>query len=254
MKFGIRVYAAAAIWLGVVGLVWDDFALVWQPVPVGVPGRALLAYAVGALLVFGGVALLWKRSAALGAATLTTLFALNVLLLHIPKVIAHPLSFNPYSGVAEQLALVAGGLIALASTAKIDDALAARLAFIGRIAFGVCAVWFGLVHFHYPVDTASYIPKWLPPNQLFWAYATGAAHIAAGLAILSGILSRLAAYLLTAMFLVFQALVHAPLLMATPTSHFSWVMNGMNLALVGAAWIVADSLGGNDSGLRNSTD
>jgi uncharacterized membrane protein YphA (DoxX/SURF4 family) len=242
MKIGIRVYALAAIWLGVVGLVWDDFALVWQPMPAGIPGRAVLAYMAGALLALGGATLLWKRSAAFGAAILTALFGLNVLLLHIPKVIAHPLSFSPYSGVAEQLALVAGGLIGLAFTANIDDALAARLAVIGRIAFGACAVWFGLVHFHYPTDTASYIPKWLPPNQLFWAYATGAAHIAAGLAILSGILSRLAAYLLTAMFLVFQALVHAPLLMAAPTSHLSWVMNGMNLALVGAAWIVADSI------------
>jgi uncharacterized membrane protein YphA (DoxX/SURF4 family) len=247
MKFGIRVYALAAIWLGIVGLVWDDFALVWQPVPTDVPGRAILAYVVGGLLALGGAALLWKRFAAQGAILLTTLFALNVLLLHIPKVIAHPLSFSPYSGVAEQLALVAGGLIAVASTAKTDAAHAARLAFFGRIAFGLCAVWFGLVHFHYPADTASYIPKWLPPNQLFWAYATGVAHIAAGVAILSGILSRVAAYLLTVMFLVFQALVHAPLLMAAPTSHLSWVMNGINLALVGAAWIAADSLSTSDS-------
>jgi uncharacterized membrane protein YphA (DoxX/SURF4 family) len=242
MKLGIYVFALAALMLSLVGVVWDDFALVWQPVPAGIPGRTALAYAVGALLALGGAALLWKRSAALGAATLTTLYALNVLLLHVPKVIAHPLSFSPYSGVAEQLALVAGGLIAVASTAKIDEALAARLSLIGRLAFGVCAIWFGLVHFHYPTDTASYIPKWLPPNQLFWAYATGTAHIAAGLAILSGVLSRIAAYLLTAMFLVFQALVHVPLLMAAPTSHLSWVMNAMNLALVGAAWVVADSI------------
>jgi uncharacterized membrane protein YphA (DoxX/SURF4 family) len=242
MKLGIYVFALAALMLGLVGLVWGDFALVWQPVPAGFPGRTILAYIVGGLLALGGAALLWKRSAAFGAALLTTLYGLNVLLLHVPKVIAHPLSFSPYSGVAEQLALVAGGLIAFATTAKLDESRAARFAFVGRIAFGVCAVWFGLVHFHYPTDTASYIPNWLPPNQLFWAYATGTAHIAAGLAILSGILSRLAAYLLTAMFLVFQALVHAPLLAAAPTSHLSWVMNAINLALVGAAWIVADSI------------
>ena len=177
MKFGIYVFAVAALMLGLVGLAWGDFALVWQPVPAGIPGRTILADIVGALLAFGGVALLWRRSAAFGAATLTTLFALNVLLLHLPKVIAHPLSFSPYSGVAEQLALVAGALIAFASTAKIDAPLAARLALIGRIAFGACAIWFGLVHFHYPVDTATYIPKWLPPSQLFWAYATGVAHV-----------------------------------------------------------------------------
>lgn len=86
------------------------------------------------------------------------------------------------------------------------------------------------------------VPKWIPPGALFWAYATGAAHVAAGLAILSGIQARLAARLLTAMFVVFAVLVHAPLVIADPGSHLNWVMNAMNLALTGAAWVVADGL------------
>jgi hypothetical protein len=36
-------------------------------------------------------------------------------------------------------------------------------------------------------------------------------------------------------------LIHAPLLIAEH-SHLNWVMNAMNLALTGAAWITADSL------------
>ena len=43
------------------------------------------------------------------------------------------------------------------------------------------------------------LPQWLPPTQEFWAYATGVAHIAAGLAILTGVQARPAAILLTAM-------------------------------------------------------
>jgi hypothetical protein len=30
---GMRVYALGAFGLGLIGLVWADFALVWQPVP-----------------------------------------------------------------------------------------------------------------------------------------------------------------------------------------------------------------------------
>lgn len=86
------------------------------------------------------------------------------------------------------------------------------------------------------------VPKWIPPGPLFWAYATGAAHVAAALALLSGIQARLAAGLLTAMFAVFAVLVRAPLAFAAPGSHLNWVMNAMNLALTGAAWVVADSL------------
>jgi len=56
--------------------------------------------------------------------------------------------------------------------------------------------------------TSPLVPKWLPPTQEFWAYATGFGHIAAGVAILTGVQARLAAILLTAMFASFTPLVH----------------------------------------------
>jgi uncharacterized membrane protein YphA (DoxX/SURF4 family) len=89
--------------------------------------------------------------------------------------------------------------------------------------------------------TAPLVPKWLPPTQEFWAYATGVGHIAAGVAILTGVRARLAAILLTAMYASFTVLVHVPMLLADP-SHWNWSENALNLALIGAAWVVADSL------------
>ena len=90
--------------------------------------------------------------------------------------------------------------------------------------------------------TAPLVPKWLPPTQEFWAYATGVGHIAAGVAILTGVQARLAAILLTAMYASFTLMVHAPMLLADPASHGNWSENALNLALIGAAWVVADSL------------
>jgi uncharacterized membrane protein YphA (DoxX/SURF4 family) len=239
---GRRVYGLAAIALGLIGLVWDDFALVWQPVPAGLPGRAMLAYAVAAALVLAGAALNLKRSEAFGAAVLTILYALCVLLLHAPRAAAHPMVVAVWGGIAEQLALTAGGLVAFAASARIGAPSAARLSRVGILAFGVCLVVFGLMHFFYVGPTAAMVPKWLPAGQAFWAYATGAAHIAAGLAILSGVLARLASVLVTAMFVGFGVLVHAPLLLADAASHLNWTSNAINLALVGAAWVVADAL------------
>jgi len=69
-------------------------------------------------------------------------------------------------------------------------------------------------------------------------------HIAAGIAILAGVRARLAAILLTAMYVSFTLLVHLPLLLATPSSHWIWSENALNLALIGTAWVVADSLSG----------
>ena len=76
---------------------------------------------------------------------------------------------------------------------------------------------------------------------MLWAYATGVGHIAAGVAILTGVHARLAAIVLTAMFASFTPLVHVPMLLADPSSHRIWSENAVNLALIGAAWVVADS-------------
>src|SRR5215469_13850901 len=241
MNLGYRVYGLAALGLGVIGLVWGDFALVWQPVPADVPHRLMLAYLVAATEVLSGLALLWRRTALSGAATLPVLYAIGVVLLHVPQFVAHPTSFAPWGGIAEQSALVAGGLAAFAMLAQLEGAALYRVSWI---LFGLCCVIFGAVHFKYEAATAAYVPKYMPMGQLFWARATGLFHIAGGLGILTGIRARLAAQMLTAMFLVFAALVHAPLVLADPHSHMAWTMNAMNLALVGAAWCVADSLRG----------
>jgi uncharacterized membrane protein YphA (DoxX/SURF4 family) len=156
-------------------------------------------------------------------------------------VLAHYGEFGAYSGAAEQLAIAAGGLIVYAASAKIDAALAARLTRLGQLAFGVCALLFGGAHFFYTNLTAPLVPKWLPPAQEFWAYATGVGQITAGIAILTGVQARLAAILLTAMYASFTPLVHVPMLLADPTNHWIWAENALNLVLTGVAWVVADS-------------
>jgi uncharacterized membrane protein YphA (DoxX/SURF4 family) len=241
ISLGTRIYALGALALGLVGLAWGDFALVWQPVPHSIPERTVLAYVFAAALTLGGLATNWRRTAAAGAGVLCGLFGLVVVLLHVPRVLAHPQVFGAWSGLAEQLALTAGGLMACALSAG-STARANTWLRLGQWAFGGCLIIFGLAHFFYLPDTAEMVPGWLAPSQTFWALATGVAHVAAGAAILTGIQARLAAILLTIMFALFGVLIHAPLLLAQPYSHLNWVMNAMNLALTGTAWVMADSL------------
>jgi uncharacterized membrane protein YphA (DoxX/SURF4 family) len=239
---GWRVYGLGVMALAFVCLAWGTFDP-GQPVPKWFPDRTVLAYAAAAFMLVAGAAVEWRRTAAWGALALTAYYTLIVVALMNGRVVlAHLAEFGSYSGAAEQLAIAAGGLIVYAASADIDPALAARLTRIGQIAFGVCALLFGAAHFFYMNLTAPLVPKWLPPSQKFWAYATGIGHIAAGLAILSGVQARLAAILLTAMYASFTFLVHGPMLLADPSSHFIWSENAENLALIGVAWVVADSL------------
>jgi uncharacterized membrane protein YphA (DoxX/SURF4 family) len=242
MVFGGRVLGLGIVALGAVALAWRNFDP-GQPVPKTFPDRAVLAYAVDGFMFVAGAALLWRRTAAWGAAALAAYYGLVVVVLMNGRVmLAHSGEYGAYSGAAEQLAVAASALIVYANSARIDAALAARLTRLGQLAFGVCAVLFGGAHFFYMNLTVPLVPQWLPPSQTFWAYATGIGHIAAGLAILSGVRARLAAVLLTAMFAAFTPLVHLPLLLGDPASRTNWSENALNLALTGAAWVVADSL------------
>jgi len=239
---GWRVYGLGVMALGLVCLALGDFHP-GQPVPKDFPDRTFLAYLVAAFMLVAGAAIEWRRTLLWGASAITAYYALVVVILLNGRVLlAHYTEFLPYESLAIQLAITAGGLIVYASNAKIDAALAARLTRVGQWAFGICALIFGTAHFVYMSLTAPLVPKWLPPTQEFWAYATGIGHIAAGVAILTGVQARLAAILLTVMFVSFTVLVHVPMLLATPSSHWIWNENAVNIALIGAAWVVADSL------------
>jgi uncharacterized membrane protein YphA (DoxX/SURF4 family) len=242
MTFGWRVYGLGVMALGMVCLAWRDFVL-GQPVPKDFPERTVLAYAAGAFMLVAGAAVEWRRTAAWGAAALAAYYTLIVVILMNGRLLlTHYAKYGTYSGIAEQLAIAAGALIVYATTAKIDAVLATRVTRLGQLAFGVCALLFGGAHFVYMNFTAPLVPKWLPPTQEFWAYATGVGFIAAGVAILTGVQARLAAILLTAMLASFTLLVHEPMLRADPSSHMNWTELAVNLAVLGAAWVVADSL------------
>ncbi len=240
--FGWRAYGLGVMALAIVGLALGDF-LPGQPVPKDFPNRMALAYAADTCILVAGAAVAWRRTVAWGAAALTAYYALVVVVLMDGRVVLrHYAEFIAYSGTAEQLAIAAGGLVVYAASAEIDATLAARLTRLGELAFGVCALLFGGAHFVYMNLTAPLVPKWLPPTQEFWAYLTGVGFIAAGVAILTGVQARLAAILLTVMLASFTLMVHGPMFVADPAKHMVWIENATNLAVMGAAWAVADSL------------
>jgi uncharacterized membrane protein YphA (DoxX/SURF4 family) len=242
IAIGSHVYALGIVALAILGLVMGDF-LAGQPVPKTFPDRTALAYAAAAFMLVAAVAIQWRRSTAWGAAALTAYYTLIVVILMNGRLLLkHYAEYGMYEGLAEQVALAAAALIVYAASARIDAALAARLKRIGQLAVGLCALIWGGAHFVYMNLTAPLVPKWLPPSQLFWGYATGICFLLAGIALLTGLKARLAAILLTAMLAIFALLIHTPMLFADHKNPFNWSESAINLALIGAAWVVADSL------------
>jgi len=223
-----------AVGLGVLGLISQDFAFQWQPVPKGLPAREALAVLSGAVLLIGGAAIVARRTSVVGAALLAVWFGLFAIGLHLPLVIGAP-------GVASLLGLAEQGAIALGAVLLVAVRAPERLPDWGmpvaRVLFGLCAIEFGTAHFVYADFTAAMVPGWIP-GHLFWAYATGACHFAAGVAILAGVRVRLAAGLLALMCWGFVLLLHLPRVVGDPGSRMEWTMLFVALSIGGAAWVV----------------
>ena len=240
IALGWRVYGLGVMALGLTCLAFGDFNP-GQPVPKDFPARTILAFAAGAFMVAAGAAIQWRRTTAWSAAALTAYYTLFVLILmNGPLLLAHYAQYGTYESIAMQTAIAAGGLIVYATTANINETLAARLTRVGQLAIGACALVWGGAHFIYMNLTAPLVPKWLPPTQEFWGYATGIGFVAAGVAILTRIQARLAAILLTVMIAAFGLLANGLALLADP-SRWNWTESALNLALIGVAWVVADS-------------
>jgi uncharacterized membrane protein YphA (DoxX/SURF4 family) len=250
---GRHVFGSAAVAFGIITLVWHDFNS-WQQIRAlgNFPHREILVYIAAAIQILGGLAIQWPRTARAGAIALGAVY-LVFALLWVPQIAAQPRVFDRWGNFFEQFSLVAGALIAYGwisgSTAKREPG-AAR---IGYIFFGICVVSFTIEQLVYLSGTASFVPKWIPPGQMFWAITTTIAFALAAIALLSGRAALLASRLLTAMLIGFGLLVWLPAPFADPHKLINWAGNAQNLAITGAAWIVTDFLSQNrSSSLANS--
>ena len=235
MNTNALTYAAGAILLGVVGICFHDFAMQWQPVPASIGMRTQLAYLAGALLAIGGALLLVPRLERASALLLTVFIGLWMLVLNLPAAIASASHIGAWNSPAE-IAFMSSGAIALYAHG-ITGNLGPVLRMIARMLAGVSAIVFGFAHFNYIDFTAGMVPAWIP-FKTFWAWATGAGHLATGLALVSGFKARLAAGFEAAMMGSFVLLLHLPRVIAAPDQHVEWIMLGVSTLLTGSALLV----------------
>jgi uncharacterized membrane protein len=238
------VLSSGMLGLGIIGLIYGDFALQWQPVPA-IPLRHELAYVAAILMIMIGIALLIERATPIAARVLF-IYLLLWLFLKLRAIAAAPTMEATWLGFGEIGSLAAGCWIMCAwftdspDNALLHFATGPRGVRAAQLAFGACLIPVGISHFVYLRETVQLIPTWIP-LPAGWAYLTGAGHIAAGVGILVSVVPRLAAKLEAAMLTVITALVWIPVVAAAPAVRINWTALLISWAISAGAWVVASS-------------
>lgn len=244
---GRVLFAAAMIALGITGLVNGDFALVWQHVPAGVPGRTAIAYVCAVVEVAMGIGLLFGRTLPLASRALFPYMVLWVVLLKIPGVVRAPLDATAWGGIGEIGTMLAGAWCLFAGSNETRNA-----GFVAGDSGLRAARWllvFTLAMLGVDVIAAAVeagdrvMQPWLQslPHPMAWAVLSGAGSIAACLGILFGIWPRLAATLEAVMVAVIGLAYWAPDLYTGRTATTAFIVTFLVAA---GAWVVAESYRG----------
>jgi hypothetical protein len=237
--YGRTVFGASVVMFGVIALMWYDADIrqnlqhIWR-----LPFGFLIGGCLMAALIAGGIGMQYPRTARLASVVLCVVY-LCFSLACIPDIIAASNIYERYGGSFFLFFSLLCGAIALYA---VTDANAARATVFGRLArlgLGVCVISFTLGQALLPRETASLVPKWIPPNQMFWAILTTIAFALAAIAILLNRQARLAIRLMTLMLALFGVLVWVPRLIAHPEAHFNWSECVLTFLITGAAWTVA---------------
>jgi uncharacterized membrane protein len=242
----LSLFAAGMISLGILALIYGDFALVWQPVAPWIPGRTFLAYGSGLIMVLGGVGLLWQATAAWSARILFP-YLVVWLLLKVPALLVAPQMEAVWLGFGELAVLLAGGWVLFAKLAALRAGSPLRVLTgtnsirFARLLFAVSLIPIGLSHIVYVKETAQLVPPWLP-YRVGWAYLTGAGQIACGLGVLFSIYPRVAARAEAGMISLFTLFVWGPAILAAPTTRLPWTAFFISWAIASAAWVVAQNI------------
>jgi uncharacterized membrane protein len=243
---GHAAFAIVLIALGIMGFVTRDFTQLWQPVPKWLPARTALVFLCALISLGSGIGLVVRRWAAVASRVLLVALLVWLVVLRLPNLFyEHPVVLVGWTFGATAVMVAAAWVLYVGFARERDPAHPGLLADaaglrIARRLYGLSMIPFGLAHFMYLDATTVLIPDWLP-GHVALAYLTGAAFIAAGLAVCVGVLAYPAAALSALQMGLFTLIVWVPRMLTGNVTEFQRGEFVSSCALTAGAWVVAES-------------
>lgn len=228
LKTGRFFYGTGIAGVGVHQLITGSFRPdVLPPFPAWAHQYSFFPIIAGVALVVAGVVIAapvdLKVNPRRVALSLGFSFLVIVITCHLPYLLfigpedITQLQF--WFGVGETLAYSGGAFVIAGSFSRDSpnkfESLSEKLATSGVAFYALLILIFGLSHFIYTTSVSTMVPKWIGA-PFFWTYFFGAALIAAAVALVFRIWTRLTAFLLAFMLFLFFLFFHIPDAMANP--------------------------------------
>jgi uncharacterized membrane protein YphA (DoxX/SURF4 family) len=183
-------------------------------VPSYMPWRLFWAYFVGFALLAASLSIATKIQVRWSGLLFGIMMLLFVAMLHIPRALAIPGDRIPWTIVIREMSF-AGGAWILAGNVMGGQGKS-KLITVGRVLIAIAAIFFGVEHFLHPagcpgVPLEKLTPAWIP-GRLLIGYLTGAILLVAGVCILLGKKTRMAATYLGTWIVLLVVFIYGPIL------------------------------------------
>lgn len=224
---GQFIFAVGIVALGVLQFFAKDFIVGRPPAAQwasNIPGKQMWAFVSGALLITGGLSIIFYRRTASRASLFIGIFIFifSFLCRHLPQLFFATTAedviwqINAY----KTLGLCGGAFIVSASFHQQSTAMQVTLSCVLLALFFLIS---GLAHFKFhDFIINSFIPVYIP-YRAFWTYFCGIALIAGGVGILVKQTRKWAAALAGLMILLWFILLHIPRVSYSPGDYSEWM-------------------------------
>lgn len=202
------------------------------------------SWATGLAMLGTGIALLINRQSHLASVLLAAVLLLDVAILHLPGLVAHPHDGQLWTPAFETLAL-ASVLLMIAATqpASHSNGSTAVLQNAARVLLAISLAVFGAQHFIYLTFVAGMVPAWLPARTALAAIA-GIVFVGIACSLLVQRVTRVSGVVLALQFALFLMLLHIPTVATNPADGTQWGGLLMALSMLGGGLLVAGGASG----------